>query len=266
MAKFKSFKELLFLKKGMKNQGKNKNTTDSKAAFVNRSFKQIDDKEGDFCVYSTSIHLDDFDNRLSKKVVKKEAIQFNETKKDKKAASKQLKNEKKKKKKRESDIKRFLEKQSEKLEVNSEGKLRLNKVLRELNIGFDRACEYLMSEYGIKVTSINSQITEEQYIHLKKTFKRDEMLYNVSQKKQILRIAEKDDIIIEAAKLTDEEEQLLKKEERVIDKDKKLIEKLAGKRKRVSVKGLKPSDSWLTNYKYPYIRFISVPFGGGRKR
>jgi len=265
MAKIKSFEELSFLKKGMKNQENNKKTIDTKYAIANRSFKQIDDKEGDFCVYSTSTHLDDFDNRLSKKVVKKEVRQFNETKKDKKAARKQLKNEKKKRK-RESDIKRFLEKQSEKLEVNSEGKLRLNKVLRDLNIGFDRACEYLMSEYGIKVTSINSQITEEQYIHLKNTFKRDEMLYNVSQKKQILRIAEKDGVIIEAAKLTDEEEQLLKKEERVVVKDKKLREKLAGKRKRVSAKGAKPSDSWLTNYKYPYIRFISVPFGGGRKR
>jgi hypothetical protein len=123
-----------------------------------------------------------------------------------------------------------------------------------------------MSEYGIKVTSINSQITENQYINLKNTFKRDEMLYNVSQKKKILRKAEKDDIIIEAAKLTDEEEQLLKKEERVVVKNKKRIDKLKGKKKRVSVKGLKPSDSWLTNYKYPYIRFISVPFGGGRKR
>lgn len=265
MAKFKSFEELSSLKKEMKNQEKNKKTIDTKYAITNRSFKQIDDKEGDFCAYSTSTHLDDFDNRLSKKVVKNEARQCNETQKDKKAARKQLKIDKKKRK-RESDIKRFLEIQSEKLEVNSEGKLRLNKVLRDLNIGFDRACEYLMSEYGIKVTSINSQITEEQYRHLKNTFKRDEMLYNVSQKKQILRIAEKDDVIIEAAKLTDEEEQLLKKEERVIVKDKKLREKLAGKRKRVSAKGAKPSDSWLTNYKYPYIRFISVPFGGGRKR
>ncbi len=265
MAKYKSFEALSFLKKKMKNQGKNKKATDSKAAFVNRSFKRIDDKKDDVYAYGTSTYFDDFDKELKKKVIKKEVRLSNETQKDKKVTRIQSRIEKEKRK-LESEIKRFLEKQSDKSEGNSKGKLRLNKVLRELNISFNRACEYLMSEYGIKVTSINSQITEEQYINLKNTFKRDEMLYNVSQKKQILRKAEKYDIKIEAAKLIDEEEQLLKKEERVVVKNIKRIDKMKGKKTKVSVKGLKSSDSWLTNYKYSYIRFVSVPFGGGRKR
>ena len=43
---------------------------------------------------------------------------------------------------------------------------RMIQVIRKLKIGFEKASEYLNSEFGINITSVNDKITDEQYEYL----------------------------------------------------------------------------------------------------
>ena len=43
---------------------------------------------------------------------------------------------------------------------------RMIQVIRKLKIGFENASEYLNSEFGINITSVNDKITDEQYEYL----------------------------------------------------------------------------------------------------
>lgn len=44
--------------------------------------------------------------------------------------------------------------------------LKMIQVIRKLQIGFENASEYLNSEFGINITSVNDKITDEQYEYL----------------------------------------------------------------------------------------------------
>lgn len=60
---------------------------------------------------------------------------------------------------------------------------RLNKVLRELNIGFDTAVDFFYSKYRLNITSINEVISDEQYEEISYCFKRDKALRTATDKK-----------------------------------------------------------------------------------
>lgn len=149
---------------------------------------------------------------------------------------------------------------------SSSGKKRLNKVMQELNIGYTRAAQYIRSEFGVQIQSINSTITDEQYDKMRNDFIKDRVIRStvIVNKGKRMRI-KGNNTNPKSLVYTGEERRILNelKEEEASFKSLATIIKSPYPRKRTNNK---INISWLTNYKYPYIRFVNIPFGGGRKR
>lgn len=149
---------------------------------------------------------------------------------------------------------------------SSSGKKRLNKVMQELNIGYTRAVQYIRSEFGVQIQSINSTITDEQYDKMRNDFIKDRVIRStvIVNKGKRMRI-KGNNTNPKSLVYTGEERRILNelKEEEASSKSLATIIKSPYPRKRTKNRS---EISWLTNYKYPYIRFVNIPFGGGRKR
>jgi hypothetical protein len=141
---------------------------------------------------------------------------------------------------------------------------RLNKVLQELNIGFDTAKDYLRETFGISILSVNKKITEAQYQALLKKYKADKVFYNVIRKTFGTRPTKKNPQGIPAV-FNDEEKKVAEELGNILETKRYLAKDRKKKGKRIS-KGKSKSSSYLTNYVYGYVRIISVPFGGQRRR
>lgn len=68
---------------------------------------------------------------------------------------------------------------------------RLSKALRILNIGFDTAATFLKAEFNISLSSLNSNITYEEYSALMSRFNYDKVLHNIIQKESASRLTHK---------------------------------------------------------------------------
>lgn len=141
---------------------------------------------------------------------------------------------------------------------------RLNKVLQELNIGFDTAKDYLRETFGISILSVNEKITEAQYQALLKKYKADKVFYSVIRKTFGTRPTKKNPQGIPAV-FNDEEKKVAEELGNILETKRYLAKDRKKKGKRIS-KGKSKSSSYLTNYVYGYVRIISVPFGGQRRR
>jgi hypothetical protein len=141
---------------------------------------------------------------------------------------------------------------------------RLNKVLQELNIGFDTAKDYLRETFGISILSVNKKITEAQYQALLKKYKADKVFYSVIRKTFRTRPTKKNPKGIPAV-FNDEEKIVAQELGNILETKRYLAKDRKKKGKRIS-KGKSKSSSYLTNYVYGYVRIISVPFGGQRRR
>ncbi|MBO5703955.1 MAG: hypothetical protein J6R91_05260 [Bacteroidaceae bacterium] len=141
---------------------------------------------------------------------------------------------------------------------------RLNKILQELNIGFDTAKDYLRKTFGISILSVNDKITEAQYQALLKKYKADKVFYSVIKKTFGTRPTKKNPQGIPAV-FNDEEKEVAQELGNILETKRYLAKDRKKKGKRIS-KGKSKSSSYLTNYVYGYVRFISVPFGGQRRR
>lgn len=222
----------------------------------NLSSREIVDNN--ICVYSTSTYYDAADRKSLNDTMIKAPFRNDNVANDCKISKLR-----KKCRKNGINTQTIIEKLDQIPVRNSDNKRRLNKVLRELNIGFDTASKYLLVVCETQVNSINSLITEEQYVNMKEYFIRDKILHRAIRKKHMLHKTCKDDIIIADVLLTEDEKKLLEEYDCVDDFV--VIRGNKGKKSKCSKRG-KSSRSWLTNYKYPYIRFVSVPFGGSRRR
>ena len=149
---------------------------------------------------------------------------------------------------------------------------RLNKVLQELNIGFDTAKDYLRKTFGISILSVNDKITEAQYQALLKKYKADKVFYSVIKKTFGTRPTKKNPQGIPAV-FNDEEKEVALKVGDMLDVVPKKVwvkYKRGKNKKRLVRKGTKGNNGSNSKssyiYPYKYIRFISVPFGGQRRR
>ena len=142
---------------------------------------------------------------------------------------------------------------------------RLNEIIREVNVGFTTIKQFLSNRLGIKVSSVNDLITDEQYEFVARYLGHDRILQRVLKKRYDSRVTSRNPYP-ESPVYTDEEKSVLEyinnfetKYERAFVK-----EKNKKKRKRKG-KTSKPSRNDESK-KVKYIRFISVPFGGMNKR
>ena len=145
---------------------------------------------------------------------------------------------------------------------------RLSKALRELNIGFETAAKFLEEEFGLNATSVNEVITDEQYGSLLIHFNTDKVLHSIIKKKyQAMSSCRKANPI--EVSYTEEEEKMLHK---VADiRLSKYIKCLRGKDKGKLVRARKgignnTKKSGLFDNTFGYVRIVSVPFGGMKKR
>lgn len=141
--------------------------------------------------------------------------------------------------------------------------IRLNKVATEFHITLNEIASFLKEKYGICVTSLNDTITEEQYAEMCAHYRKDKVYheairkkaYNVWKKEKRTFTEEEIAVMEEYGTMRPHQKTLeSKKYELKVKKGKALPKRKGGK-----------SSSWLGNFK-GYMRIVSVPFGGMKKR
>lgn len=141
--------------------------------------------------------------------------------------------------------------------------IRLNKVAKEFHITLSEISRFLKEEYGICVTSLNDAITDEQYACIGEHYRKNKVYHEALQKKtynvwkrEKLTFTEEELAVMEEYRTEWPHPQTLEsnKQEPRIKKGKSHHRRKGGK-----------SSSWLGNFK-GYIRIVSIPFGGMKKR
>lgn len=145
---------------------------------------------------------------------------------------------------------------------------RLNKALQIMNIGFQTAAGFLKEEFGLNVTSVNESISDEQYETLLSHFNTDKVLHSIRMKKyQAMSSCRKSNPV--EVSFTEEEEAM---KDNVADiRLSKYIKCKNGKDKGKLVRARKgvgnnTKKSGRFDKAFGYIRIVSVPFGGMKKR
>lgn len=143
--------------------------------------------------------------------------------------------------------------------------IRLNKVATDFHITLSEISRFLKEKCGICVTSLNDTITDEQYACICEHYRKNKV-YHEAIRKKIYNVRKKE-------KLTFTEEETAVMEE--YDMWSPLKKTLEDKKHELKVKRGKAlpkrkgsggkSSSWLGNFK-GYIRIVSIPFGGMKKR
>lgn len=131
----------------------------------------------------------------------------------------------------------------------------LIKALRELNIGFASASDFLYKEFGIKINSVNSKISDSHYNSLCSYFNKDKAMLSLIKKK---RIARKEKRFINEEELNEYEKNL-----NAIYGDIQDHIKYNTMEEIMRAKGIYPRTYF--NNMSRNARFISVPFGGKKR-
>lgn len=145
---------------------------------------------------------------------------------------------------------------------------RLSKALQILNIGFQTAAGFLKEEFGLNVTSVNESISDEQYGILLSHFNTDKVLHSIRMKKyQTMSSCRKSNPV--EVSFTEEEEAM---KDNVADiRLSRYIKCKRGKDKGKFVRARKgvgnnTKKSGRFDKAFGYVRIVSVPFGGMKKR
>ena len=145
---------------------------------------------------------------------------------------------------------------------------RLSKALQILNIGFHTAAEFLKDKFGVNVYSLNEAISDEQYSCLLSHFNTDKVLHSIRMKKyQAMSSCRKSNPV--EVSFTEEEEAM---KDNVADiRLSKYIKCKRGKDKGKFVRARKgvgnnTKKSGRFDNAFGYVRIVSVPFGGMKKR
>lgn len=120
--------------------------------------------------------------------------------------------------------------------------IRLNQIAKEFHITLNEIACFLQEKYGICVTSLNDTITEEQYAEMCAHYRRDKVYHEIVKNKYRKWKKEKE-------LYTEEETDVLNE----FEKNAPL------KYKKIKIKKYKKRFK-------EYAQFISIPFGGMKKR
>lgn len=141
--------------------------------------------------------------------------------------------------------------------------IRLNKIATEFHITLNEIASFLNEKYGICVTSLNDTITDEQYVCICEHYRKNKVYHEALRKraynvwrKEKLTFTEEETAVMEEYDMWRPFKETLedKKHELKVKRGKALPKRKGGK-----------SSSWLGNFK-GYIRIVSIPFGGMKKR
>lgn len=145
---------------------------------------------------------------------------------------------------------------------------RLSKALQILNISFYTAAEFLKEEFGLNVTSVNESISDERYEILLSHFNTDKVLHSIRMKKyQAMSSCRKSNPI----EVSFTEEEVAMKNMVADIRLSKYIKCKRGKDKGKLVRARKgggnnTKKSGRFDNAFGYVRIVSVPFGGMKKR
>lgn len=143
--------------------------------------------------------------------------------------------------------------------------IRLNNVAKEFHITLNEISRFLNEKYGIRVTSLNDTITDEQYACIGEHYRKNKVYHEALRKKTYNVWKKEKKPYTEEETAVMEEYDMWRPFKKTLEDKKHELKVKKGKTPPKRKGGGGKSSSWIGNFK-GYIRIVSIPFGGMKKR